>query len=312
MSKFTKTMSYRMLENTSGVSSMIKKSIKSYVVCPMDVISGQMLDMEDIPLNREAMKLVQGIDKSHQIQLLTHETDKVVSMALPFATYRANGRLVTNVYLDNIGKIVGDRLHCPTKSLYAVLGAAYIANSVFDSYGDLQNRGIMLPLMQIYTDMVTGIFNVLVHARADKKLLDLLTYGSRRFFLEQMLDVNPDDTANMAIKGLNNIEQGDYEQAKLWYDDIVGEHGDLEEWLKWTAKLSPKTKEIDKKMFLTRWLRQYGEFAYFSMDNIEYLISTVLMTLAASNGYSRSLQMLIKQSKYINKLNTTLYSFTRN
>lgn len=310
MSKFTKSMSYQMLDGSSSVSGMIKKSIVKYRALDVSYISAQMIDMEETPLNREAMKLVQGADKTHEIKLMNYQDEKVVSSALPFATYRSNGKLITNVYVDNIGKVSGDRLVCPSKSLYAVLGSAYIANSVFDSYGDLTNRNIMIPLMNIYSDMVIGIFNVLVHARADKKLLDLITYGTRRFFLEWMLGLDANDTASIAIKDLNNIDQGEYEKARIEYDDIVGD-GNLEKWLQWIKKLSPKTKDIDKKLFITRWLRQYGEFSYFAMDNVEYLISTVMMTLGNCTGYSRSLQMLIKQSKYLTKLNASLYTFTR-
>ena len=311
MSNFTKSMSYSMLNKSSSISSMIKKTIKEYTEVDISKISGQMIDMEYTPLNRSVMKMMQGKNSSnHHLKMMTASDQKIVTMVLPFATYRAGSNVVTMAYIDNIGKVTGDKVVASTNALYAMLGGAYIANSVFDSYSELTNRDIMIPLMNIYVDMVMGVFNVVVHARADKKLSDIITYGARRFFLENMLNIDDSDAvANIAIKGLNNIDQGEYEKANLMYADAAVKDGTLDDWINWSKKISSKTANMSVKLFIEKWIRQYGEYSYFAMDNVEYLIGSILMTLATVNGYSRQLHTLIKNSKSINKLHATLYSF---
>lgn len=310
MSNFTKSMSYTMLNRTSSISSMIKHTIKEYTEVDIEKISSQMIDMEHTPLNRSVMKKLQGNNSTnHTLKMMTATDQKIVTMALPFATYRQGGSVITMAYVDNIGRVTGDRLVAPTNALYSMLGGAYIANSTFDSYSELTNRDIMIPLMGVYVDMMMGIFNVAVHARADKKLSDLITYGARRFFLENMLGINDDAVANIAIKGLDNIDQGEYETANFTYSEANIKDGTLEDWINWSKKISPKTVNMSVKLFIEKWLRQYGEYSYFAMDNIEYLICSVLMTLATVNGFSRQLYTLIKNSKNINKLHSALYSF---
>lgn len=299
-----------MLNRSSSISSMIKQTIKSYTEVDIEKISSQMIDMEHTPLNRAVMKKLQGRNTSnHQLKMMTVTDQKIATMVLPFATYRQGGTVVTMAYVDNIGRVTGDKLFASTNSLYALLGSAYIANSTFDSYSELTNRDIMIPLMGIYVDMVLGIFNVIVHARADKKLSDLITYGARRFFLENMLGIDDDAVANIAIKGLDNIDQGEYEAASITYSDANIKDGTLEDWINWTKKISPKTANMSVKLFIEKWLRQYGEYSYFGMDNVEYLICAVMMTLASVNGFSRQLYTLIKNSKGITKLHSALYSF---
>lgn len=310
MSNFSKSMSYKMLDRSSSISSMIKRTIREYTEVDIEKISAQMIDMESTPLNHSVMRMIQGKkNASHQLKMMTATDQKISTMALPFATYRSGGNIITMAYIDNIGRVTGDKVIAPTASLYAMLGSAYIANTVFDSYSELTNRDIMIPLMNVYVDMVIGVFNVIVHARADKKLSDIITYGARRFFLENMINIDDDAVSNIAIKGLNNIDQGEYEKARLMYEDAGIKDGTLEDWINWSKKISSKTTNMNVKLFIEKWLRQYGEYSYFAMDNVEYLIGSILMTLAATNGFSRQLSALIKNSKSINKLHATLYSF---
>lgn len=288
---------------------MIKSSLKEYNIVDLSKISSQMIEMESTPLNRSAMKLLQG-RSNDRIQMLTASSEKIITMALPFATYKSGGKVITNAYVDNIGKISGDRLVCAAPILYSMLDGAYIANRCFDSYSSLTNRDIMVGLMNIYSDMVIGVFNVAIHARADKKLSDLLTYGSRRFLLERMLNIDDEDSVStISIKGLQNIEQGEYEAAKAKYEELAVNSGTLEDWIKWTRTLSPKCREFTVKLFVEKWIRLYGEFAFFGMDNVEYLIGSILMTLCNANGYSRQFQTLIKNSKSYNKFITAIHSF---
>lgn len=311
MSNFTKSMSYLTLNGSTSISGMIKKSIKEYEEIEIEKISGQMIDMESTPLNRAALKLIQGKSGNHQIKMLTAGGEKCISLVLPFATYRSGGKIITNAYVDNICRVTGDKVVGTSDALFSMLGSAFVANSVYEDYGDLTNRDLMIPLMNIYVDMMIGVFNVMVHARADKKLSDILTYGSRRFFLENMLNITDSDSvANIAIKGLNNIDQGEYEKTRLSYDELDIPNGNLEQWLNWVKKISSKTSGISKKLFIEKWIRQYGEYSYFAMDNIEYLIGSILMTMAFITGYSRTLQALIKASKTISKLHSALYTYS--
>lgn len=310
MANFTSTMSYKMLNASSNIGGLIKKSIKNYTELDIDKISGQMIDMDHTPLNRGAMWLLRGQSGNRSIKMMVATDERYITMALPFVTYSSGGKIVTNVYVENIGRVAGEKFICNTNALYSLLGAGYIANSVFQDYGDLTGRDLMVPLMNVYTDMVVGIFNVLVHARADKKLSDIITYGARRFFIENMINVDDEDSvSHLCIKGLNNIEQSDYEKAKQSYDDTGVKEGTLETWLKWVCKISPKTATINKKVFIERWIKMYGEYSFFAMDNVEYLIGAILMTMAFVNGYNRSLQTLIKNTKTYNKLNSALNGF---
>lgn len=309
MSTFSKSMSYLTLSQSSSVSDMIKKSIKEYSVVELDRLTSQLVDMANTPVNKGAMRLLQG-KGSHQIKILSSVDRKIVSMALPFATYRSGGMVITNAYLDNVGKVLGDRVTGSSSNLFALLDAAYVANNCFDTYGELTNRDIMVPLMNVYTDMVVGVFNVMVHARADKKLSDMITYGARRFFLTNMLQIDDEESVGtIAVKGLNNIDQMEYEQAVESYKEIDVDHGTLEDWLKWVSEISPKTKAVNKQIFIEKWLRNYGEYAYFAMDNAEYLVGVVFLTMASVPGFNRSLQILIKNTKTITKLNVALYNF---
>ena len=308
MSNFTKSMTYQFLSRSVSVSSMIKRTIKEYLEVDLDKIASQMISMEEIPLNRYAAKLMQG-NSRNQIKLMTAGDTKIVSTALPFATYRANNSITTMVYLDNFAKITSNKVLSESIPFFSVLGAAAIANKSFDSYGELTNKDIMIPTMNVYVDMVLGIFNILVHARADKKLSDIITYGARRFFLRNMLDIQDYAVETIAIKGLENISQEEYIAAKEKYDNINVDDGTFEKWIKWSQSISPKTKGINEKLIIEKWIRQYGEYSYFGLDNVEYLIGAILMTLGAVPGFSRSLQALIKNTKTVSKLKVALYSF---
>jgi hypothetical protein len=309
MANFSKTMSYKMLDKTSSIAGDIKRSIKEYTEVDHELITSQILSMENNALNKMALKLVQG-GRSQRIQMMTATSDKFISTAMPFATYKSSNGTVTNAYIDNVGRVSGSRLVGASEAVFSLLGSAAIANTVFDDYGPLTHKDLMIPLMNVYVDMVIGVFNVLIHTRSDKKLLDVITYASRKFFLECMLNISDDSVNDIAIKGLNNIDQSIYEKIKNLYEssDITVENG-LEKWLQCIEKISPRSAQVNKKVFIEKWIRQYGEYAYFAMDNVEYLIWAILGSLAFIPGLSRQLQVIIKNSKTITKLRVALFSF---
>lgn len=309
MSNFSKTMSYKMIDKASPIAADIKRSNKEYTEVDIEFITSQIMAMEQTQLNKSALKLVNG-KPDRSIKMLTATSNKFISNAIPFATYKTSDGIITNAYLDNVGKIKGDRFIGSPEATFALLSAASVANSVYDDYGNLTGKDLMLPLMNIYVDMVVGVFNVLIHTRSDKKLLDVITYATRRFFLERMLNLDDDGVGDIAIKGLNNIDQSLYEKIQNLYDSktIVVENG-LDQWLDCIMKISPRSAQISKKLFIEKWIRQYGEYAYFAMDNVEYLVWSILGSLAFIPGFSRQLQVIIKNSTSITKLRVALFSY---
>jgi hypothetical protein len=308
MNTFKDSSTYVLLNSVNNISEIVKRALTEYETASVESIQKQLIDLRTSPI-----KLTQSALKAFsegRIILMYAKLEKVIPASLPFISITKGSDNVTLAFLDNIAPVVNGQFRGNTESLESLISSAYVSLLIRDTgYSVIQRIDIITVVMEIYDNIISNILNTSLGVKSDKVLFDVVTYAIRKFFLYNMMAIDDKDAnEKLSIDGLNYMEDSVYSRIATSYDNAGIK--DLNQLLEWLKKINARLAQLNPRVFYDRFIRAYQQTSYFAMDNIEYLLYTIIGSLDGSNAVSPAIKTIVKNVKGVSKLSVALNSIS--
>lgn len=294
---------------SSGSDPAAKASnlIKTAKHLTMEDIEAAYISVKQITdtLTREAVK---AFDSGRTVLVYNTVPANSLTQALPFMTFRVKDQYVTYVFVDKYVTLSRDGIiTMRPPDLRDLLTGAVVANAIKRNYNRMaSNQYLMKTFTNLYVELFMRVLNREYSIAANKIVFDQLRYWVAKYFLLRIFGATdtPENIEKVATAHFKYIDELKYDEIKQAYDNA--DPINMSDLLKLLQTASPRMKTLALGTFLSSWINYYYVPATMAIDNIEYLVFTVLTLMSGNNIINISAGDIVKEAKNIKSLRAEL------
>ena len=247
---------------------------------------------------------VKAFDNQIVRMLYTPTPSKAMNRAIPFLTFRTQGRYTTFIFTGRQTIVdKGNVLSIQAPVFRDLITGATVANGIRTNYDRMTaNSYLQQTLMKLYCTFICRILNRGYSIMTEKVMFDKIQYWVCRFFVEAVFGVtdtpeNIDKMASVNLKFLDNITMQETANA---YNQVNPKN--IDDLLNLMKSQITRMSSLSLGRFLSSWMDYYHEPALLAVDTIEYLVFMIICLLSGNNIINVAASDIVKNMKGINQL----------
>lgn len=273
---------FQKLNDNSSITTRIADIIRTGMVVERSFIEEQYYQMSKTRLSPLVDKVLDAYDKDDI--MLIYNKNVHLTVALPFVVMQFKGKFRALIFISDFSSLNkdGTAFSIEMKKLYTLMEAALVGLTYYTKPNTLQRSSVVSKLTSaIYAEMGLRILNKEFALSLDKNAYDMVNYSMARFYLTKIFGLTSQEVIDTysrdACKSPDNTSM---EMVKNMYDDTPIDN--LEDLLKFFAKLYPKMERLTFRYYLQRWISSYLIGSTLAIDNFPYLYYVIISVLLGS------------------------------
>lgn len=266
---------YKTFNNANAVMQKMIENLKFADILDGSYIEDQYRQIKRSSVSPLSKQVLETFDNGY-IELRYSPDPKIRMPApIPFIVRKSDNRIISTIFIKAFSGVQNNLLTIPTKNLYTIMEAAYLALQIQQFPLKLiRNTTLCKICMHIYTQMYMKILIKEYALSMDRPLCDKVQFCISRFFLEKIWGVtNGQVVLSYASTKLMNVTDDSIREIYEEYSEAG--ISDVQGLINFLANYNPRMKNLNIKYFIERWIHMYHAPALLAMDYLPYLLFTI-------------------------------------